>query len=118
MSKNKMEIRTFELIKGLFITPQNYEDFESCFKKAKRNTKESFNFPNKSGRMFSIKVEYVEFVWNMMNKMSADEIIEKSKEFAELDKDFIDKKVSEDELIEKQTEMRDEAQIEINKTFK
>ena len=118
MAKNKVKVRTFELLKGLFITPQNYQKFEDCLKKALRDEKEEFAFPNHKGVIYMVKVEYVQFVWNMMNKMDADELIEKSNEFDELDEDFKNRNISEDELIKKQTEMRDEAQEKINKSFK
>ena len=46
LSKDYGKVRTFELKKGLFITPDNYEKFARTFDKALALNKKSFPFRN------------------------------------------------------------------------
>ena len=60
MSNNR-KIRVFELKKGLYITPDNYNKFARTFEKALNKNKKKFPFRNHKGKLYIIDTDFVEF---------------------------------------------------------
>ena len=58
----KRKIRVFELKKGLYITPDNYERFAKRYDKAVARNLKAFPFKNHEGKVYKIETAFVEFV--------------------------------------------------------
>ena len=77
----KRKIRVFELKKGLFITPKNYERFAKRYDKAVARSEKAFPFRNHEGKVYRIETAYVEFVLKTMQTMDHGELIDKANRY-------------------------------------
>jgi hypothetical protein len=75
------KIRTFEIKKGLYITPENYEDFTKTFETAISKNLDRFPFRNKEGKVYAIETAYVEFVMKTLQTMDHEDLIKKSEDY-------------------------------------
>ena len=91
------KIRTFEIKKGLYITPENYKEFADTFEKAVQKKLAHFPFRNAEGKLYAIETQYVEFVMTTLQTMDHEELIKKSNNYK---KD--EEKLSKEEFEEKQ----------------
>ena len=99
----KRKIRVFELKKGLYITPKNYERFAKRYDKAVARSEKAFPFRNHEGKVYRIETEYVEFVLKTMQTMDHGELIEKANEYKKLEE-----RLSKEEFEEAQEKMKNE----------
>lgn len=99
LSKDYGKVRTFELKKGLFITPDNYEKFARTFDKALALNKKSFPFRNHQGKLYVIETEFVEFVLRTFQEVDHSLLINKANQYK---KD--EEKLAKEEFEKKQKE--------------
>jgi uncharacterized protein YbaP (TraB family) len=99
----KRKIRVFELKKGLYITPKNYERFAKRYDKAVARNEKAFPFRNHEGKVYKIETAYVEFVLKTMQTMDHEELIEKANEYKKLEE-----RLSKEEFEEAQEKMKNE----------
>ena len=99
----KRKIRVFELKKGLFITPKNYERFAKRYDKAVARSEKAFPFRNHEGKVYRIETAYVEFVLKTMQTMDHGELIDKANEYKKLEE-----RLSKEEFEEAQEKIKNE----------
>ena len=99
----KRKIRVFELKKGLYITPKNYERFAKRYDKAVARNEKAFPFRNHEGKVYKIETAFVEFVLKTMQTMDHEELIEKANEYKKLEE-----RLSKEEFEEAQEKMKNE----------
>tara|TARA_R100001443_G_scaffold31327_1_gene45330 strand:+ start:272 stop:688 length:417 start_codon:yes stop_codon:yes gene_type:complete len=99
----KRKIRVFELKKGLYITPKNYERFAKRYDKAVARNEKAFPFRNHEGKVYKIETAFVEFVLKTMQTMDHGELIEKANEYKKLEE-----RLSKEEFEEAQEKMKNE----------
>ena len=75
------KIRVFELKKGLYITPDNYEKFAKTFDKAIQKNKKKFPFRNHQGKLYIIETDFVHFVLKTMQEQDHEELIQKANQY-------------------------------------
>ena len=75
------KIRVFELKKGLYIIPDNYEKFAKVFERALAKNKRQFPFRNHQGKLYMIETAFVEFVLKTMQEQDHEELILKANQY-------------------------------------
>ena len=96
MSNNR-KIRVFELKKGLYITPDNYNKFARTFEKALNKNKKKFPFRNHKGKLYIIDTDFVEFALRTLQEQDHQELTKKANQYK---KD--EEKLSKEEFEKKQ----------------
>ena len=77
----KRKIRVFELKKGLYITPENYEKFAQRFDRALATGQKAFPFRNEQGKVYKIETAFVQFVLKTMQTMDHGELMDKANRY-------------------------------------